>query len=105
MAIWNDPQPGSGYGTQPGVSAAFGARSVGVDAGLRRFMLQVYNYMASGVLLSGIVAIAFSQWLMADQAHIAAVFGSPLRYVIMFAPLVFVMFMSFGINRIATGTL
>jgi FtsH-binding integral membrane protein len=78
--------------TTTGVNAA---ASVGVpraarDAGLRSYMLSVYNYMASGVLLTG----------LAEQ-----VLSTPLRWVIMFAPLAFVMVMSFGINRISTGTL
>ena len=88
--------------TTTGVNAA---ASVGVpraarDAGLRSYMLSVYNYMASGVLLTGIVALLFANSGLAEQ-----VLSTPLRWVIMFAPLAFVMVMSFGINRISTGTL
>jgi FtsH-binding integral membrane protein len=63
-------------------------------------MLSVYNYMASGVLLTGIVALAFASSGMAEQ-----VLSTPLRWVIMLAPLGFVMAMSFGLNRMSTGTL
>jgi FtsH-binding integral membrane protein len=70
------------------------------DAGLRSYMLSVYNYMASGVLLTGIVALLFASSGMAEQ-----VLSTPLRWVIMFAPLGFVMAMSFGLNRMSTGTL
>jgi FtsH-binding integral membrane protein len=70
------------------------------DAGLRSYMLSVYNYMASGVLLTGIVALAFASSGMAEQ-----VLSTPLRWVIMLAPLGFVMAMSFGLNRMSTGTL
>jgi FtsH-binding integral membrane protein len=56
--------------------------------------------MASGVLLTGIVALLFANSGLAEQ-----VLSTPLRWVIMFAPLAFVMVMSFGINRISTGTL
>jgi len=76
-------------------------RAAVYDAGLRSYMLSVYNYMASGVLLTGIVALLFAQSGMAQQ-----ILGGPglLKYVIMFAPLVFVMVLSFGINRLSTPT-
>jgi FtsH-binding integral membrane protein len=61
-------------------------------------MLSVYNYMASGVLLTGIVALLFATSGMA-----AAVFATPLRWVIMLAPLAFIMVLSFGIHRLSTG--
>ena len=88
--------------TTTGVNAA---ASVGVpraarDAGLRSYMLSVYNYMASGVLLTGIVALLFANSGLAEQ-----VLSTPLRWVIMFAPLAFVLVMSFGMNRLSTGTL
>jgi FtsH-binding integral membrane protein len=81
------------------------AISVGVpsatrDAGLRSYMLSVYNYMASGVLLTGIVALLFASSGMAAQ-----VMATPLKWLIIFAPLAFVFGMSFGVNRMQTGTL
>lgn len=94
MADWSDPRVvgaplGAGAGTQ---SAAY-------DAGLRSYMLSVYNYMASGVLLTGIVALLFAQ----SGAAQSIMFGpGPLKYVIMFAPLAFVFALSFGINRMST---
>ena len=81
------------------------AISVGVpraarDAGLRSYMLKVYNYMSSGVLLTGIVAMLFAQSGLAAQ-----VMATPLRWLIIFSPLAFVMIMSFGMNRLSTGAL
>ena len=81
------------------------AVSVGVpraarDAGLRSYMLSVYNYMASGVLLTGIVALLFASSGLAAQ-----VLATPLRWLIILAPLGFVMAMSFGLNRMKTSTL
>ena len=75
------------------------ARAI-VDPGLRAYMLSVYNYMASGVLLTGIVALLF-----AESGYAATVLGGPglLKYVIMFSPLVFVMVLSFGITRLSTA--
>ena len=85
-------------GVDPAI--AVGVPRAARDAGLRSYMLSVYNYMASGVLLTGIVALLFFNSGMAEQ-----VMATPLRWVIMLAPLAFVMVMSFGINRISTGTL
>lgn len=100
MAIWNDPQPTqTGFGASSRMKAGYGAQGA-VDVGLRRYMLSIYNYMASGVLLSGIVALAF-----VESGYAMQVFASPLRLVLAFAPLVFVLVMSFGINRLATSTL
>lgn len=97
MANWNDPRPtGTGFGASPSLSGIQG-RSEVFDAGLRRHMLSIYNYMASGVLLSGIVALVFATSGLAE-----AVFGTPLRWVVALAPLAFVMVMSFGINRLST---
>ena len=81
------------------------AISVGVpsatrDAGLRSYMLKVYNYMASGVLLTGIVALLFANSGMAAQ-----VMATPLKWLIILAPLGFVFAMSFGANRMQTSTL
>lgn len=78
-----------------------GRESVAFDAGLRSYMLSVYNYMASGVLLTGIVALLF-----ASSGYAAQVLMGPgiLKYVIMFSPLAFVMVLSFGITRLSTST-
>jgi FtsH-binding integral membrane protein len=99
MANWNDPVPTkTGLGVSPGLGG-FGAATT-VDAGLRRYMLAIYNYMASGVMLSGIVAL-----LAATTGFSAMLFGTPLRWLVALAPLGFVMAMSFGFARMQTGTL
>jgi FtsH-binding integral membrane protein len=96
MANWSDPH----LGAAPHPAATAG-RDVAFDAGLRKHMLSVYNYMTSGVLLTGIVALLFSQW----EGAPAVLFGpGALKYLIMFAPLAFVLVLSFGINRLSTGT-
>ncbi|MFM2372838.1 MAG: hypothetical protein RIS85_2560 [Pseudomonadota bacterium] len=100
MANWNDPRPtGTGFGASPSLSGVQG-RSEVFDAGLRRHMLSIYNYMASGVLLSGIVAL-----LAASSGMTQAVVGTPLMWLVMLAPLAFVMFMSFGANKFSTTAL
>ncbi|MEP9401613.1 Bax inhibitor-1/YccA family protein [Sphingomonas sp. VNH70] len=96
MANWSDPR------TTAAPITRTRTRDMARDEGLRSYMLSVYNYMASGVLLTGIVALLFS-W-GGDTSPAAAVFYQPgiLKYVIMFSPLIFVMVMSFGINRLST---
>jgi hypothetical protein len=81
-------------------TATVGVPRAARDAGLRSYMLSVYNYMASGVLLTGIVALLFARSGMAEQ-----VLMTPLRWLIILAPLGFVMAMSFGLNRMKTSTL
>lgn len=98
MANWNDPQPRSGFGASPSLDGRAGRASY--DAGLRRHMLSIYNYMASGILLSGLVALVFAYSGLAEQVML-----TPLRWVIALAPLGFVMAMSFGVQRMQTSTL
>jgi len=81
-------------------TATVGVPRAARDVGLRSYMLSVYNYMASGVLLTGIVAMLF-----ASSGFAAQVMATPLRWLIILAPLGFVMVMSFGMNRLSTGTL
>ena len=92
MANWSDPRANDAFGaTRAGVT------DVAYDAGLRSYMLSIYNYMASAVLLTGVVALLF-----ANSPFIVPVLSSPLRWVIMLAPLGFVMVLSFGINKLST---
>jgi len=70
------------------------------DAGLRSYMLSVYNYMASGVLLTGIVALGLAVSGVAEAIFFN---GGLLRWVAIFAPLVMVMIMGFRAQRMSTG--
>ena len=76
------------------------------DAGLRSYMLSVYNYMASGVLLTGVVALFFSMGATPQESLAGQIFLQPgiLKYIVMFAPLGLVMWLSFGINRLSEGS-
>jgi FtsH-binding integral membrane protein len=94
-----DPRTKTGA-FDPAVSV--GVPSVARDAGLRSYMLKVYNYMASGVLLTGIIAMLF-----ANSGYAAQVFqgGGLLPWVIILSPLAIVFAMSFGANRMSAATL
>ena len=104
MANWNDPRPTrTGFGSPAGPAGAVGGTQATVfDAGLRRHMLSIYNYMASGVLLSGIVALLFASSGMAAQVFAN---GGLLAWVIILSPLAIVLAMSFGQGKFSTPTL
>jgi uncharacterized protein len=84
---------------------------VTIDAGLRAYMLRVYNYMAAGVALTGLVAwFTFSAAVTDTGAGLQLtafghlIFQSPLMWVLVLAPLALVFAISFGINRLEPGT-
>ena len=109
MANWNDSQrpretwsagtPQAGGDIQ-GRGRATGRTDGTYDEGLRSYMLKIYNYMASGVLLTGIVAMA------AAATGLAYAFASgPLMWIVALAPLGFILAMNFGLNRMSQTTL
>ncbi|WP_259261046.1 MULTISPECIES: Bax inhibitor-1/YccA family protein [Bradyrhizobium] len=70
-----------------------------IDAGLRAHMQRVYGYMAGGLALTGLVAYA-----AAASGFYQAIAGTPLIWLVMLAPLGFVLALSFGVQRMAAGT-
>jgi FtsH-binding integral membrane protein len=96
MANWSDPRS-----TAAPRATRVGVADAAYDAGLRSYMLSIYNYMASAVLLTGIVAMLFANSGLAEP-----ILRGPglLKYVIMLAPLGFIMVLSFGINRLSTAS-
>ena len=104
MADWNDRSVRVGTGTQA------------IDAGLRAYMLGVYNYMALGVALTGLAAYAIAHFAAtSDPTGVQigrdlfltdfgrALYLSPLRWVVMLAPLGFVFFISAGVQRMSAS--
>ena len=86
--------------------------TVVMDEGLRAYMLKVYNYMATGVLLTGIVAlISFKISVVTDASGAIvsftefgnALFFSGFKWLVMLAPLGIVFYMSFGINKMSSS--
>ena len=79
-----------------------------LDAGLRAYMLRVYNWMTSGLLLTGIVAYGVANTSLINYFYplretpygLRHVQG-PLALVAMFAPLAFVLVLQFGVNRLS----
>ncbi len=97
------------YATLRGVGTD---RAVAYDMGLRAHMIRVYNYMAIGVALTGLVAwFTFQVAVVSTGAGALtltpfgqSMFSSPLIYVLMFGPLALVFWISFGINRMSPAT-
>ena len=100
MAQWNEPRPDqTGFGAAQGSLGGLDARTT-FDEGLRRHMLSIYNYMTSGVLLSGIVAM-----LAANSGLALAMMGSPLCWLVILSPIAIVFAMSFGANKFSKTAL
>src|SRR5580698_589247 len=85
--------------------------AVTVDAGLRAYMIRVYNYMAAGVALTGLVAwFTFSAAVTDAGGSLQltsfgqTIFQGPLMWILVLAPLGLVMLLSFGINKLSAGT-
>ena len=83
-----------------------------MDEGLRAYMLKVYNYMATGILLTGIIAlITFKMSVVTDSSGSIvgltqvgnAIYMSGLKWLVMLAPLGIVFYMSFGINKMSAA--
>lgn len=75
-----------------------------IDEGLRAYMLKVYNLMAMGLALTGVAAYATYQLAVSSPAFAQAIYGSPLRWVVMLAPLAMVFFLSFRIHKMSVST-
>lgn len=87
-----------------------------IDEGLRSYMLRVYNYMGVGLVVTGLVAYFAAAAAITSNPETAVaslangqmltqwgylLFASPLQWVVMLAPLAFVMVLSFGINKLS----
>jgi FtsH-binding integral membrane protein len=100
------------YENQPRYGATVGRGAVGaIDEGLRAHMIRVYNYMTIGLVLTGLTAFATyslsfqnvgGQLQPTALGH--ALFGTPLMWLIVLAPLGMVFYISFRINKMSVGT-
>ena len=88
--------PKYGYGWQTGAGRI--DRTL-VDEGLRKHMLRVYNYMVLGLVLTGLVAYVVGT----TPALYVPIFSTPLKWVVMLAPLAFVLFFSFRIQTMSAA--
>lgn len=90
-------QPNTGFDYRP----RYGRRDAAeIDAGLRSHMLRIYNYMMLGLVLTGAVALLVAS----TPALYVPIFTTPLKWVVMLAPLAFILVLSFGVHRMSAGT-
>ena len=93
---------------RPSVAARPGT-AADIDQGLRSYMLGIYNYMGIGLVVTGLVAyFTYVGSVVEEGGRIVGLTGfgdmlftSPLRYVVMLAPLAFVLVLSFGVNKLS----
>lgn len=71
------------------------------DEGLRQHMLRVYNYMTVGLVITGLVAFLGAS----TPAVVGAVYGTPLQWVVMLAPLAFIFILSWNFHKMSAATL
>ena len=76
------------------------AEAAQIDVGLRQYMLRVYNTMAGGLALTGLVAFLVAS----SPAAVQLLFGTPLKWVVMLAPIALVFFFSFKIESLKAST-
>jgi FtsH-binding integral membrane protein len=88
----------------PAARSRTGAGVETLDLGLRAFMLGIYNNMAIGLALTGAVAYGAYSLAMSNEAVAQALYVSPLKWVIMLAPLAFVFGLSAMVNRMQPAT-
>jgi len=93
-------EPNKQFNLRTGHMSASQAHAAGIDVGLRAYMLKVYNYMAMGLALTGLVAFASSTSMELMQL----IYATPLRWVVMLAPLGFVIFFSAKVTTMAPKT-
>jgi FtsH-binding integral membrane protein len=85
--------------TDPRVAAQARVGTAQVDAGLRQYMLSVYNYMGLGLAITGLVAF----FVASTPALYQPIFGTPLKWVVMLAPIGFVFFLSARIHSMSAS--
>ncbi|MCT7376448.1 Bax inhibitor-1/YccA family protein [Chelativorans salis] len=76
---------------------------VAIDEGLRAYMLRVYNLMALGLAITGVAAFATAQMAVSSPAFAQVMYGSPLRWVVMLAPLGLVFYLSARIHKMSVS--
>ncbi|HCV72665.1 Bax inhibitor-1/YccA family protein [Agrobacterium tumefaciens] len=74
-----------------------------IDEGLRAYMLKVYNLMALALVITGIAAFGTYTLAASNEAFATLLFASPLRWVVMLAPLGLVFFLSFRIQNMSVS--
>ncbi len=91
--------PNNRFGARAGRMDHSQAYDASIDMGLRKYMLGVYNYMTLGVAITGLMAYVVST----QPAIMQAIFGTGLAWVVMLAPLAFILVLNFGIHKLSAS--
>lgn len=83
-----------------GIDRVGGQSAAAFDEGLRQHMLRIYNYMGLGLVLTGVIAFVVAS----TPALYVPIFSTPLKWVVMLAPLAFVLFFSFKMQTMSAAT-
>lgn len=100
MALGPDKRFSLNTGTRAGGMTDAQAHAAGIDVGLRAYMLKVYNYMCIGLALTGAVAFATST----SPEMMRAIYGTPLQWVVMLAPIGMVFFLAARVHAMKAST-
>ncbi len=103
------PEPDGKFTLRTGEMTRAQAEAAEIDGGLREYMLRIYNYMASGLALTGIIAYGSANTpailnLLYTQSPEGFLQPTMLAWIAMLSPLGFVLALSFGINRMSPST-
>jgi FtsH-binding integral membrane protein len=100
MALGPDRRFSLNAGSDAGRMTDAQAHAAGIDVGMRGYMLKVYNYMAIGLALTGAVAFATST----SPEMMRAIYGTPLQWVVMLAPIGIVFFLAARVHAMQAST-
>jgi len=95
---WSDNRSTAQRSAAQGSTVRTAMPEVGIDAGLREYMLRVYNYMAGGLALTGAIA-----YFAAASGFTVGLVHSGMMWLVVLAPLAIVLFLSFGIQTMSLG--
>jgi uncharacterized protein len=93
----------SDYRNTPLRSVSSTQTGADIDEGLRSYMLKVYNLMALGLVITGVAAYGLATAAAGNEALFNLIYNTPLRWVLVLAPLAMVFFLSFRIQHMSVA--
>jgi uncharacterized protein len=93
----------SDYRNTPLRSVSSTQTGADIDEGLRTYMLKVYNLMAIGLAITGVAAYGLATAAAGNEALFNLIYNTPVRWVLVLAPLAMVFFLSFRIQNMSVA--
>ncbi|MEO1020412.1 MAG: Bax inhibitor-1/YccA family protein [Pseudomonadota bacterium] len=88
------------FGTETRMATARAGSAGQIDEGLRSYMLGIYNYMGLALAITGLTAFVVAS----TPVLLSVIFGTPLKWVVMLAPLGFIFFLAARINKMSVSS-